>query len=427
MTPHEPSGRFATLKRQPPDALLSVIAMHRADTRGFKMDLGVGVYRNERGVTPIMRAVKAAEAQLLAEQRSKGYLGAEGDQRFTELLADVALGWTLAGDSRLTGVQTPGGTGALRLAAALLARSDRPPVIWTGAPTWPNHAPIFQAAGLTVRNLPFFDPVRADLDFAAFVSALDEAAPDDVVLLHGCCHNPTGAGFSTAQWRELIALFERRGLVPLIDLAYQGLGAGLEEDAAGTRAMLAAVPEALIAYSCDKNFGLYRDRVGALWVQSSVAASTDPVRDTLLLLARSLWSMPPDHGAAAVRIILDDPTLTAEWRTELEGMRGRIAALRVALGTSHPRLAPIAYQHGMFALLPIDCAAVATLRRDHAIYMPDSGRINIAGLTVDAIAPFVAALARHLAPVPEASMDRRPSALYKSIFGHRAKRTESVE
>ncbi|RXD05814.1 aspartate/tyrosine/aromatic aminotransferase [Sphingomonas sp. UV9] len=405
---------FATLDRQSPDALLSVIAMHRADTRGFKIDLGVGVYRNEQGVTPIMSAVKTAETQLLAEQRSKGYLGSEGDQRFTDLLAGVAFGWPLSGDPRITGVQTPGGTGALRLAAALLARSHRPPVVWTGAPTWPNHAPIFEAAGLTVRTLPFFDQRRADLDFDAFYSALSEVAPGDVVLLHGCCHNPTGAAFSTAQWRELVELFERHGLVPLIDLAYQGLGTGLEEDAAGTRAMLAAVPEALIAYSCDKNFGLYRDRVGALWVQSSVAATTDPVRDTLLLLARSLWSMPPDHGAAAVRIILDDPKLTAEWRTELEGMRGRIAALRVALGTSHPRLAPIAFQQGMFALLPIDSTAVATLRREHAIYMADSGRINVAGLTAATIPPFVTALAPFLASIPEAGLDLRPATFFGS-------------
>ncbi len=387
---------FGGLARQPADALLAVIGMHRADTRVDKIDVGVGVYRDARGATPVMRAVKVAEAQLLAEQRTKSYLGAEGDQRFTDRLSRVALGETLARDERITGIQTPGGTGALRLAAELIAHTDRAPTVWIGAPTWPNHAPIFRAAGLRVETLRYFDTVRSDINFDGHLADLNGAVAGDVVLLHGCCHNPTGTAFSSDQWATLVRLMLDRGIVPLIDLAYQGLGHGLEEDAAGMRAVVAAVPEAMIAYSCDKNFALYRERVGALWVQASTSAATVSVRETMLVLARSIWSMPPDHGAAAVRIILEDDALMADWRSELIDMCARINRLRVALGLAHPALAPIARQQGLFALLPIDPAAASALRRDDAIYMPDSGRINIAGLNDANIARFVAAIGPHL-------------------------------
>lgn len=387
---------FASLERQPPDALLAVIGMHRADPRSDKIDVGVGVYRDSTGATPVMRAVKAAEAQLLAEQQSKSYLGAEGDQRFTDLLAEIALGSTIAADARITGIQTPGGTGALRLAAELLARSPRAPTVWIGGPTWPNHAPIFRAAGLDVRIHAYFDAASSQIDFDAFVAGLDGAQAGDVVLLQACCHNPTGTAFSLEQWKALTSLVAERCLVPLIDLAYQGLGEGLEADAAGMRAMLAGVPEALVAYSCDKNFALYRERVGALWVQGGSPAATPAVRDTLLVLARSLWSMPPDHGAAVVRVILEDAALTADWRDELTGMCTRLGALRTALGNAHPALAPIGRQQGLFALLPIDRDAVIALREANGIYMPESGRINVAGLRTETIAPFVAALEPYL-------------------------------
>ena len=387
---------FGLLDRQPADALLAVIASHAADPRPTKIDIGVGMYRDGSGATPVIRAVKVAEAHLLASQTSKSYLGAEGDQRYTDLLARVAFGPTLSANSRLTGIQTPGGTGALRLAGELIARSRQNCTVWLGTPTWPNHAPIFREAGLAVRDHPFFDPTCSDIDFDAMFDALDEAKPGDVVLLHGCCHNPTGAAFTQGQWTALTALVEMRGLVPLIDLAYQGLGNGLEEDAAGMRAMLAAVPEALVAYSCDKNFALYRERVGALWVQASTPDAAVPVRETMLVLARSLWSMPPDHGAAVVRVILEDAALAADWRAELAGMRSRINGVRAALGAAHPALAPIARQQGLFALLPIDSAAVAALREDHGIYMPASGRINVAGLRAETVAPFVAALTPYL-------------------------------
>lgn len=387
---------FEELERQPPDALLGLIGLCRQDTRPNKLDLGVGVYRNEAGQTPIMRAVKTAEHRLAATQSTKAYLGAEGDVRFVELLAPIVFGELLTIDPTLTGVQTPGGTGALRLAAELIARGAGNPAVWIGAPTWPNHAPIFREAGLVVRSHPFFDAVAGTVDFTAMIEALAEAAPGDVVLLHGCCHNPTGAEFDPEQWAAVIALLVDRQLIPLVDLAYQGLGRGLNEDAAATRAVLAAVPEAIVAYSCDKNFGLYRDRVGALWVKAASGKAVAAVRDNILVLARSLWSMPPDHGAAAVREILEDAALTVSWKLELEEMRLRIASLRSALAQAEPRLAPLADQGGMFAMLPLSREAVLGLRASHGIYMADSGRINIAGLRGDTVVPFAAAIAPYL-------------------------------
>ncbi|MBB5684790.1 amino acid aminotransferase [Sphingobium boeckii] len=391
----ETFGLFDALAPQPADALLALIGMHRRDPRPDKIDLGVGVYRDAAGNTPVMRAVKAAEALMVRDQPTKAYMGPEGDTRFTELLASVVLG-ALAGSDRITGVQTPGGTGALRLGADLLARAGMTGRVWIGAPTWPNHAPIFAAAGLQCLFHPYFDAARSTLDFDAMVTALESARAGDVVLLHGCCHNPTGTGFTPVQWHMLALLFEARGIVPFIDLAYQGLGDGLEADAVGLRLMLDAVPEALIAYSCDKNFGLYRERVGALWARSTSVDRSAAVRDNLLVLARSLWSMPPDHGAAVVRVILEDSALTEVWRAELEEMRLRIGTLRVALAAAEPRLSPIGTQRGLFAMLPIDGAAVTALREQHGIYMASSGRINIAGLQEETIVPFVTALAPFL-------------------------------
>jgi aromatic-amino-acid transaminase len=393
-----PSSLFAGLTRQPPDALLAVIGMHRADPRSHKIDVGVGMYRDESGATPVMRAVKAAEERLLKHQHSKGYLGAEGDQRYTDLLARLALGTKLAESDRLTGVQTPGGTGALRLAAELTARSGRAPTVWIGTPTWPNHVPIFRAAGLAVETHAYFDADRSGVDMDGCLAALSRARAGDIVVLHGCCHNPTGARLTAEQWTALADLIAARGLVPMIDLAYQGLGQGLDADAAGTRLLLNAVPEAMVAYSCDKNFALYRERVGALWIQAATPSAVMPVRDALLMLARWIWSMPPDHGAAVVRTILEDDDLSERWLTELSDMRARIAAIRASLGEAHPVLAHIAQQEGLFALLPIDSTAVASLRDRQAIYMPDSGRINVAGLNSVSVKRFAEAVMPYLQP-----------------------------
>ena len=295
----------------------------------------------------------------------------------------------------LAGIQTPGGTGALRLAADLYAQARPGARIWVGTPTWPNHVPIFSASGLKVEYHPFFNPKLSGIDFDAMIDRLRLAHVGDLVLLHGCCHNPTGLQFSEVEWRAIADLCAERGIVPLIDLAYQGLGDGWEADAAGMRQLLARVPDAMIAYSCDKNFGLYRERVGALWVMNRDASTRGRVWQNMLVLARSLWSMPPDHGAAIVRIILEDAALTAEWRDELQAMRGRLNDVR-RLVAAHPGLEAIGRQRGMFGLLPVAPDDVVALRRDHGIYMAGSGRINIAGLTPATIERFVTAITPYL-------------------------------
>ncbi len=389
-------GILGSFGRAAPDALLALIGLHAADPRSAKIDVGVGVYRDAAGATPVFRAVKQAEAQLIAEQVSKTYLGAEGDAVFTQLLASVVFGAELAAAPGLTGLQTPGGTGALRAGAELLARAGRGRTVWVGMPTWANHIPLLEAAGLAVRTHAFFDAGVGDLDFDAMVAGLSEAIPGDILLLHGCCHNPTSVSFSVEQWDALADLCRLRGLLPFIDLAYQGLGDGLDSDAAGLRRLLARVPEALVAYSCDKNFGLYRDRVGALWAWTPSREAAECVLSQLCALARVNWSMPPDHGAAVVRLILSDDGLRADWIAELDAMRERIVSIRKHLGGSHPRLVPIARQRGMFAMLPLSAAQVVDLRETHAIYMAPNARINIAGLTDATAAIFVAALRPYL-------------------------------
>ncbi|WP_313440086.1 amino acid aminotransferase [Novosphingobium sp.] len=387
---------FAGLLEQPADGLLGLIALHRADPRPEKIDLGVGVFRNDAGATPVMRAVKEAEEILLGSQDTKSYLGAEGDVAYAELLAEIALGRALAGSERIVGVQTPGGTGALRLGAELLARARPQASVWIGNPTWPNHAPIFAEAGLSVKTHRFYDVARATIDFDGMVHDLAQAAPGDILLLHGCCHNPTGAALSNEEWQAIASLCADRGLIAFVDLAYQGLGDGLEEDAQATRMLFEALPAVILAYSCDKNFGLYRERVGALWVQAPGTQVAATVRGNMLSLARGIWSMPPDHGAAVVRTILEHPELRADWARELDEMRHRINLLRQTVAAQDSRLGFIARQRGMFAMLPVDGVAVAAMRRDNGIYMAGNGRINIAGLTAQNVPLFVAGLAPHI-------------------------------
>ncbi len=389
------AAAFTGLGPRRPDALLALIAMHRADMRPDKIDVGVGVYRDETGQTPVMRAVKAAEARLVTEQPSKSYLGGDGDARFTELLAGMVFGGGKK-ESRRFGLQTPGGTGALRLGAALLAQANTGTRVWIGDPTWPNHGPIFTDAGLETIVHPYLDATGGGIAFDAMIEALWNARAGDAILLHGCCHNPTGTQFTGDEWRALATLCNTRGLIPFLDIAYQGLGDGIEEDVAGARHLIETVPATVVAYSCNKNFGVYRDRVGALWVHAPTTATIDLVRANLLALSRSLWSMPPDHGAAVVRTILDDPSLAQDWRDELAGMRTRINAVRIALAGLHPALRPIARQRGMFSRLPIGNDAVDAMRATHGIYMPGDSRINIAGLNDRNIARFADGLLPHL-------------------------------
>jgi aromatic-amino-acid transaminase len=383
---------FSRLEAQPVDGLLGLMLACRADTRPGKIDLGLGVYRDASGGTPVMAAVKAAERILLETQDSKVYLGVDGDTEFVARLAPIVFGTGRAGDERLVGMQTPGGTGALRLAAELVARANPGATLWLGDPTWANHRPIFRAAGVTMRGHPLFDSLTQQVDLDGFLAALDGAAEGDAVLLHGSCHNPTGIDFSAEQWSRIADVVVRRRLLPIVDLAYQGLGRGLDEDAAGMRLLFDRAEALIVAYSCDKNFGLYRERTGALWVRCPDLASRARVQGAMRSPARTSWSMPPDHGAAVVRLILSSEELTADWRGELDAMRQRILGLRAALAAAHPRLAPLAEQTGIFGMLPITAEAVRAIRADHAIYVADDGRANIAGLQHEMIAPLVAAL-----------------------------------
>lgn len=375
------------LTAQPSDPLLALIGLFRDDPRTTKIDMGVGVYRDASGKTPVMAAVKAAEGVLLKDQQTKSYLGPEGDARFAELLTPIIFGEI--DRARLCGVQTPGGTGALRLGAELLARGRAGTRVLVGTPTWPNHVPLMEAAGLQIVPFKHFDVATQTLCFEETLAAINAATPGDVILLHGCCHNPTGADYTVDQWNTIAPLIAERGLLPFVDLAYQGLGNGLDADAAGLRAVVAHNPEVLVAYSCDKNFGLYRERVGALFVVSDRAAV---IQSNLLALARANWSMPPDHGAAIVRTILDSPELTASWRAELDAMRLRILSVREGVAACDPAIG-LTKQTGMFSMLPLNAEQIRTLREVHAVYMAGSGRINVAGLTPDAISAFAAAVA----------------------------------
>lgn len=383
-------SQFGTLSEQAPDGLLALIRLFQEDTRQQKIDLGVGVFRDDLGRTPVLRAVRAAERLLLDRQESKSYIGPAGDLGFVDAIARLALGDALSQSDCLVGVQTPGGNGALRLVLELLASASRDTVVWVGDPTWANHVPMIAAAGLECRSHRFYDPANLRVDFDGMMADLAAAKPGDAILLHACCHNPSGAGFTASQWAAILALCERQAVIPLLDFAYHGLGDGLDEDAAAVRDMVRALPEAIVAYSCDKNFGMYRDRVGALWVKAASPGQANIVRSHLFATGRVMWSMPPDHGAATCRIVLETPDLRAEWLAEVDAMRNRLNRLRASLAASHPKLANIAVQRGLFSLLPIGPEAVAELRRDHGIYLVPDGRINIAGLTAENLPYFTA-------------------------------------
>ncbi|OCC22436.1 aromatic amino acid aminotransferase [Croceicoccus estronivorus] len=386
-----------SLNQQPADALLALIKLYDADPRADKIDLGVGVYRTNDGATPVFSAVKAAEQKLVAEQDSKAYLGPEGDMGFVHALMPYIFGSkdpTMGG--RIDGMQVPGGTGGLRLAFALAKRSGINRII-TGTPTWPNHPQILADLEMESVGFSHAGPVGT-ADMAALRAAIADAQPGDAILLHGCCHNPTGIDYTPEEWDEVARLVADSGLLPIIDLAYQGLGRGMDEDAAGLRKVLAAVPEAMICYSCDKNFGLYRDRVGAFYVMGKSAESTVKVLSNGHVLARTNWSQPPDHGAAAVRLVLRDESLTKQWLAELDAMRTRMRDVRKALAAADNRvagldLAPLAHQNGLFSMLALDKDQILAIREKHGVYMAGSGRINVAGLTMGNIQKFIDALA----------------------------------
>ncbi|TCU58605.1 aromatic-amino-acid transaminase [Novosphingobium sp. PhB57] len=387
---------LTNLQQQPADALLALIKLHNADPRADKIDLGVGVYRTGEGDTPVFRSIKAAEAKLVAEQDSKAYLGPEGDMGFVEALMPYVFGKDSPDmGGRIEGMQTPGGTGSLRLALAMVKRAGYQRII-VGTPSWPNHAQICADLDLGVvefnHALPSGHP-----DMDAVRAAITGAQEGDAILLHGCCHNPTGIDYTNEQWDEIAQRIADAKILPILDLAYQGLGMGMEEDAYGLRRVLVAMPEALICYSCDKNFGLYRDRVGALYAMVSDPADLAKVMSNGHNLARANWSQPPDHGGAAVRLILEDEALTAQWLAELDEMRDRMRQVRAKLAASGTAgavdLTPMGGQNGLFSIVPLSKDQVLEMREKHGIYMAGSGRINVAGLTMGNIDKFIAAVA----------------------------------
>ncbi len=390
----ETDARARGLADLPPvqsDSLLALIALCNADPRPEKIDVGVGVFRDGQGNTPILKVIKDAERILQQTQETKSYLGSAGDKRFAELIRPILLG-DLADDDRIAGVQTPGGCGALRLGFELIATANPNARVLIGAPTWPNHPPIIRATGLQIVEYPYYDRDNFMVRFEDMLAALDDARPGDVVLLHGCCHNPTGADLSTDEWAAVASVCAERKLLPFVDIAYQGFGRGLEEDAGGVRLMLRSCGEVIIAQSCDKNFSVYRDRVGSLFVKTASTDSTARAMAHVFQRAREMWSMPPDHGAAAVRIVLDTPELRQRWPDELAAMRDRINSVRQRIASADPRLAYIGSQFGMFSMLPLSREQVLQLREKHAIYMADSGRFNIVGLSDDQVDRFTAAV-----------------------------------
>jgi aspartate/tyrosine/aromatic aminotransferase len=387
---------FETLETASPDAIYAVMAAVRADPRPGKIDLSIGVYHDRERRSPIMRAVREAERRLLETEETKSYLDLAGHDLFNAGMTALAFGD--AARERIRAVQTPGGTGAVRVLAELIKRAWPDARMWLSGPTWPNHPAIMRAVGLETRSYPYFDPSTNEVQAAAMLGALAQAGPGDVVLLHGCCHNPTGAELMPEHWDAIADLAVAQGFLPFIDFAYQGFGDGLEQDALGVRRLAAKVPEMVVAASCSKNFGLYRDRVGCAFVLGASPERADVMLGQLLGVARANYSSPPAHGAAIVGAILDDAALRAEWRAELDDMRSHMQGLRRVLAASlrarsnGDRFDFIARHRGMFSLIGATGEQVARLRDEHAVYMVGAGRINIAGLPEAEVDRFADAL-----------------------------------
>lgn len=378
---------FENLKALPPDAILRLIAEHQNDPREHKIDLGVGVYRDEHGRTPVLETVKKAERRLVAEQTSKTYLGSGGAPAFNAAMQTLMFGSGTSGSERIVTLQTPGGSGALRVAAGLILRAKPDVSVWTSDPTWANHVPLLGGAGVSLRAYPYYDTTTRSIRFEAMLDALKAIPSGDIVLLHGCCHNPTGVDLDAAEWRELAAVVESRGLLPFVDFAYQGFADGLEEDAFPVRLLLERVPEMIVSSSCSKNFALYRERVGSLSLIAADASAAATVRSQVFNIVRTMYSMPPDHGAAVVATILDDAELRAGWLAELLVMRDRLKETRALLTQALRDKAPghdfshIDRGKGMFSFIGVSGEQVQRLKSEFGVYMVDSSRINVAGIT----------------------------------------------
>ncbi|WP_395541139.1 aromatic amino acid transaminase [Neotabrizicola sp. sgz301269] len=386
-----------SLNPQPQDKILALISMYRDDPRPVKIDLGVGVYKDPTGLTPVMRAVKAAEKKLWEIETTKTYTGLAGEPAYNAAMVGLILGADEA--DRAASVATPGGTGAIRQALELIKLAAPQAKVWMSNPTWPNHPSIVKYLNMPAATYRYFDVESSMVDVEGMLADLATVAAGDVVLLHGCCHNPTGANLTAADWDRVIAVLKDRGAVPLVDLAYQGFGDGLDADAEATRKVAAAFDEVLIAASCSKNFGIYRERTGILIALSSPDRKA-VVQGNLAFLNRQNYSFPPDHGARLVTMILEDAALTADWKAELEEVRQNMLGLRKQLAdelrkaTNSDRFDFVSGHRGMFSRLGLTEAQVETLRKDHAIYMVGDSRINIAGLNAQTVPVLAKAIAQ---------------------------------
>ena len=379
---------FQSLPALPADPILGLMASYRADSNPKKIDLGIGVYKNEAGDTPVMTAVKKAEGMILDSQTTKSYVGPTGAAGYNAIVAQLLLGKSVndsLGKRRVT-VQSPGGCGGLRLAAEFIKSANPDATVWVSNPTWANHVPLLGSAGLKIAEYPYYDYDSHSVKFDAMIECLSKIDSGDIVLLHGCCHNPCGADLNQKQWQQVRDVALKQGFTVFIDLAYQGLGDGLEEDVYGTRLLAESLPELIVVSSCSKNFGLYRERTGAMTLICDSDAAAAVAITQIAGAARAMYSMPPDHGAATVQLILSNDTLRTEWDAELTEMRDRINGLRAqfvkqiqSIGIEQD-FSFIEREKGMFSFLGVNVDQVQTLVNDYSIYLVNSSRINVAGI-----------------------------------------------
>lgn len=381
---------FNSLQALPPDPILGLTAAFKKDARTTKIDLGVGVYKTEAGQTPVMAAVKAAEQRLFEQEDTKSYIAQVGVEAYNDGMIGLMLGagHSAVRDGRVRSVMTPGGTGALRIGAEAIKRMSPEATVWVGDPTWANHFPVIQGAGLTTATYPYYDQATKSVRIDEMLDTLErKAKTGDAVLLHGCCHNPCGADLSLNDWTRIADLVVRKGLLPFVDMAYQGFGSGLDEDAAGLRLLADQVPDVLVASSCSKNFGLYRERTGSITAIAQSADKAAAAESHFANIARAIYSMPPAHGGFLAGMVLQDSGLRAQWLAELTEMRDRMNGLRTLLVGKMAEKSPqhdfsfIERQFGMFSFLGINAEQIARLRDEFAIYIVGSSRINVAGIS----------------------------------------------
>ncbi|GAA0851822.1 amino acid aminotransferase [Aliiglaciecola litoralis] len=381
----------------PADPILGLSAAFREDQNPHKIDLGVGVYKDEQGNTPILTSVAKAQRVLLEQETSKTYIAPQGVQGYIDGMLGLLLGKNHPAliEDRVAAVQAPGGCGALRILSELLKRCDGELTVWVSDPTWANHVPLIGNAGLKIETYPYFDKATASIKFDAMTDCLKQVKKGDVVLLHGCCHNPTGADLTNEQWHVVLELAQERGFLPFVDVAYQGFGDGLDKDAYGLRLLTSNLPEVIIAASCSKNFGLYRERVGLAVMVTQNSAVRKSIQSQIQSIARGIYSMPPSYGGALVDIILNDDALRTEWMDEVEAMRVRMLSLRhllvdkLAEKGANKDFSFVTEQKGMFSYLCITPEQVRLVRDKHSVYFVESSRVNVAGISlsnVDALA-----------------------------------------